>query len=484
MKLNEILNHIYLPKRYYDDKFSIVEKLRAEIDNYINLLEGWVEDDLEEEKQKVIKKSINEIILKVKDVSKKIDIILNNYFLSDFKSVQECFDELMTTLRDDLFITGMDDYIHIYVHFHDKTLIAGLRNGPKGRYHRLRPVDRENSSIKNNKDELFHIPLSKRALACSGRYSLNGFPCLYLTAMRPLAWQECRYPSRYYYSEYTYIQGKNNDNINLVAFYSPIEIRNIEVFKYNDFEGWLALVTQYLKTYPLILACSFVDHNSKANFKQEYIIPQMLMQWIYRNKDEIQGVSYFSCVDMSAHTSRWCAYNIAIPAFPPYDKSKYSIYLRNHFTWTDPVYYMLPTYNTGEKEQDVLFLFDYLQLIRSTANIQVMHNDIRNYLIKIWKLCGTLLKLIEKGDMVDNEVALNTMIVLREYYSSIENVSIKDLIEKCTNDHSDPTFANAPNYNSMCDTLSKIEIKLKGSAINNQSINSLLSKYIDSTWND
>ena len=200
--------------------------------------------------------------------------------------------------------------------------------------------------------------------------------------------------------------------------HSPIEIRNIEVFKYNDFEGWLALVTQYLKTYPLILACSFVDHNSKANFKQEYIIPQMLMQWIYRNKDEIQGVSYFSCVDMSAHTSRWCAYNIAIPAFPPYDKSKYSIYLRNHFTWTDPVYYMLPTYNTGEKEQDVLFLFDYLQLIRSTANIQVMHNDIRNYLIKIWKLCGTLLKLIEKGDMVDNEVALNTMIVLREYISN------------------------------------------------------------------
>ena len=484
MNLNDIFNNISLPKRYYDDTFDIKEKLQEEVSNYIELLEDWTENDLGVSQQTIIKQSVTEIINKVRELSVKINMVLTYYFESDFKSAQECFDEMMSILYDDIFITGMDDYIHIYVQFHNKTLIAGLRNGPKGKYYRVRQVDSEDSSIKNNKDELFHIPLSKRSNACNGRYSLNGFPCLYLTTMLPLAWQECRYPSRYYYSEYYYKQANNDDEINLLAFYSPTEIRNIETVKYSDFEGWLTLVSHYLKTYPLILACSFVAHNGSAKFKQEYIIPQMLMQWIYRNKDRVQGISYFSCIDMSAQISKWCAYNIVIPAFEPYDENKYSIFLRNHFYWSDPKYYTLPIHNKCEKEQDIQFLLDYLQMIRSTANIQVMHNDIRNYLIKIWELCGTFFKLIEKGNMVDNEVALNTMIVLRDYYQSLEKVSIKDLIEKCTKDYSNPIFAKAPNYDSMSDALNEIEIKFKGANKENRSINNLISKYIDNTWND
>lgn len=41
---------------------------------------------------------------------------------------------------------------------------------------------------------LFHIPLSKRACSNNERFSLVGFPSLYLSTMLPLAWQECGYP--------------------------------------------------------------------------------------------------------------------------------------------------------------------------------------------------------------------------------------------------------------------------------------------------
>jgi hypothetical protein len=33
----------------------------------------------------------------------------------------------------------------------------------------------------------------------------------------------------------------------------------------------------YVKQYPLVLACGFVNHSGRVSYKQEYIIPQMLM---------------------------------------------------------------------------------------------------------------------------------------------------------------------------------------------------------------
>lgn len=45
----------------------------------------------------------------------------------------------------------------------------------------------------------------------------------------------------------------------------------------------------------------------------------MLMQWVQRNSSKVQGIEYFTGADISMRTSEWCAYNIVIPAMPPYD---------------------------------------------------------------------------------------------------------------------------------------------------------------------
>ena len=45
----------------------------------------------------------------------------------------------------------------------------------------------------------------------------------------------------------------------------------------------------------------------------------MLMQWVKRNSDVVKGIEYFSCVDMAFDNSKWCANNIVLPAFAPYE---------------------------------------------------------------------------------------------------------------------------------------------------------------------
>ena len=97
--------------------------------------------------------------------------------------------------------------------------------------------------------------------------------------------------------------------IRLLALYAPREIAmGGMALKYHEPELWLTVVRRYLAIYPLILACSFVNANGGTPFKQEYIIPQMLMQWVYRHKRKCNGISYFSCIDDSAMPSKWNAY--------------------------------------------------------------------------------------------------------------------------------------------------------------------------------
>lgn len=79
---------------------------------------------------------------------------------------------------------------------------------------------KKTASIQSNPDELFYIPLSKKAFVNNERFSLAGFPSLYLSSMLLLAWQECGYPKKYYYSEYQYekLNGSRGNRVRKVGF--------------------------------------------------------------------------------------------------------------------------------------------------------------------------------------------------------------------------------------------------------------------------
>lgn len=58
-------------------------------------------------------------------------------------------------------------------------------------FYRIRIYD-EKKPFSLERKELFHVPLSKKGLCATERYSMPGYPCLYLATQPELCWYECK----------------------------------------------------------------------------------------------------------------------------------------------------------------------------------------------------------------------------------------------------------------------------------------------------
>ncbi len=143
------------------------------------------------------------------------------------------------------------------------------------------------------KEDIFHIPFSKRHLVDTQRYSIAGVPCLYFGNTIYACWIEMGKPdlNKLYISKFI-----NAESINIldfaITFNTLIKTPTIddqypEVYSKEKIESFLLL-------YPLIMACSFRKQVENAKFNIEYIIPNMMLHWISNNKDYIDGIRYFS----------------------------------------------------------------------------------------------------------------------------------------------------------------------------------------------
>ena len=165
-------------------------------------------------------------------------------------------------------------------------------NGDDSLY-RVRCSDSELSERK----DMFHIPFHLRHLVGTQRYSIAGLPCLYLGTSIYVCWQEMGKPdlNKMYLSRFKCV---NSDNVKVINFsYS------LETLKKNDFEKFFFVESEdaneelqiaYLVMYPLLIACSYNRAFNGGAFNIEYIIPNLLLQWISKEKSVVSGISYFS----------------------------------------------------------------------------------------------------------------------------------------------------------------------------------------------
>ena len=93
---------------------------------------------------------------------------------------------------------------------------------------------------------------------------------------------------------------------------------------------------KYLSTWPLMAACSIRVKNSDNVFKPEYIIPQLLLQWVRSNK-EIDGIRYWSThVEKRPINFNAELYNLVLPVKESKENGVCST-LGNMFKITEPV---------------------------------------------------------------------------------------------------------------------------------------------------
>lgn len=172
-----------------------------------------------------------------------------------------------------------------------------------GMYYRIRQGDfriKPGDNSKSQKAELFHIKQNLRKLIGAYRYSVAGFPCLYLSSGIELAWFECGMPRQFSYCSMK-IAETGKDALKLINFSNrPIELlQNIYTLLLNSrhseeqTKAIYKYLLNYIITYPLMAACSIKVKQRESKFIEEYIVPQLLMQWI-SVKNNFDGIMYKS----------------------------------------------------------------------------------------------------------------------------------------------------------------------------------------------
>lgn len=491
MSIENFLRKISLPRRYFSENFVMSQKLEEEKNIFFNNLVKCDGSEFSASEHQKIKEVLLNIRLSIEQNFAFISDVLSYHENADPKASQIAFDMLMENINDQLFIGTIDDQIKIDVG--DKCFYTGFRLNSGHRFFRVRPTEYFSEEISSNANEMFHVPISKRQIASDGRFSLSGFPSLYLSTMLPLAWQETGYPAKYYYSEYQYAYrydkswGKRDvsNELQFISLYSPNEINFWgSSVKYKNFDLWLKVIARYLKTYPLILACSFVNKSGSNSYKQEYIIPQMLMQWIQRNSAKVQGITYFTCHDTSIITNKWCAYNIALPALKPYDEKMYSIRLKESFNWTKPASYTIPIIDKKLNEPDRKILDEFIREITGVISTLEFPDELRDCLIEILNISNCMQGLFNYSSGTNMRLVLHMLNAIRSNYHNISKISLEKRIAEAKADTSKHSIRLNMSLDDACNVFSQFYNRFVEYGNNTGEISNLIEKYSFTTWNN
>lgn len=200
-------------------------------------------------------------------------------------------------------------------------------------FYRIRIKD-ENTAFTS--EEMFHIPFEARGKVATQRYSIPGFPSLYLSKTLYVAWEELKRPNI------------NAFQATRLCSTDSIKLLNLTPTNWGD-NNQVSDAYKYLMTWPLIACCSIKVKNHNDYFKPEYIIPQLLLQWI-RNKKEIDGIMYYSTnINYNSLSKNGDLFNVVLPV-KENKRTGYCSHLKKLFKMTNAVSWQLKEYAVGGQE--------------------------------------------------------------------------------------------------------------------------------------
>lgn len=103
------------------------------------------------------------------------------------------------------------------------------------------------------------------------------------------------------------------------------------------------LIIGYAVCWPLIAACSIIREYPDSKFAPEYVIPQMLLQWITDHQDDkddkwkMDGIRYFSTKKIEYPEDIKSTVNYVFPAIKSDGDKMYSTKLAEKFKITKPI---------------------------------------------------------------------------------------------------------------------------------------------------
>lgn len=198
--------------------------------------------------------------------------------------------------------------------------------------YKMRKVSLEEQR-KLKREDMFHIPLNKRGLVETQRYSVPGYPCIYLAHRIYGCWEE---------------MGRSDFGTVMVSKFETQKEFKLLDLRIPSKEMWKNDMVRCLLIFPLVIASMVQVKNSKDTYKPEYLIPQLLTEWIIsknidgKDDEKILGIIYTSAQKNDDFDFPEDSYtNYAIPVLKPLGSNKYCKRLKDYFKLTAPTYYDL-----------------------------------------------------------------------------------------------------------------------------------------------
>lgn len=323
---------LHLPKRWDGKDFEVT--LKSLLDTYIKELSDY-QENTEDDRPNQIYVDLSDIHSICSNLIRCLQEYHNGFPARAFSAMKQIMERLIETPLEIYQKTGPlwpleEDRLYLY---------------------RTRTV---NSGTTFKRENIFHVPTSARSMISTCRYSIAGYPSLYLSTSIDLALEETSAnPAQTIISRFKLDRAQPEINIQVLELgikpqdFNPTGLQreyNLRLFGEHGQQSRSSLYldqsyvrSTYLRWYPLIAACSFIRANKSAPFASEYIIPQLLMQWIRTQckRNHLVGLRYFSCASARASDM---GFDYVFPVSNGKCEGGYCSVLRDSFSLTEPVY--------------------------------------------------------------------------------------------------------------------------------------------------
>lgn len=151
-----------------------------------------------------------------------------------------------------------------------------------------------------NRDRCFHVPYSMREKVSTSRFSIPGHPSLYLSDNIDLCNIEIGKEKEKLFSKFQVnYETKWGPNFRIADLSMQVKDVVDMLDEGCNEDTAIKFIIGYLMRLPIQLACSFIRIDRNSSFSVEYVIPQLVMQWVKENTpvQAIVGIKYKSCAN-------------------------------------------------------------------------------------------------------------------------------------------------------------------------------------------
>lgn len=271
------------------------------------------------------------------------------------KMVRKVLTKCFSCYYDDAYIL-LEEFFTTYDYHYYKLLPVYRYFSDGNELYRMRS-DKGNINLDNYQGELFHIPYHLRHLVSTQRYSIPGYPVLYLAGSFLTAWCELDKPSL---KDVVYSKMRFKEEKQFIDLAYPLS-PNPQLWEYYSLFAF----------YPLMIACMVQVKYPNAPFKPEYCLPQQMLNLVRSVKSGNNvGIVYMSnkSPDSTNIFSPTCR-NFAVVIRDTLHSKGYDVGLANKMVMTPPVSF---------SDKDIVRLYGECNLYELTREKEynLSYNDI------------------------------------------------------------------------------------------------------------